>query len=59
MRQGDEKALCAGCFEWFVDRDLKCTGGHPYCVHCFPSIRVVHGTGAEKAVPSDMMRRRP
>lgn len=52
--------LCAGCLEWFAVRDLKVSNGHPYCVHCFPVIRVVRAdTGGEKRAAADMMRRRP
>lgn len=31
------QVLCAGCLEWFRPSELKCTGGHPYCVGCFPA----------------------
>lgn len=31
------QVLCAGCLEWFRPSELKCTGGHPYCVECFPA----------------------
>lgn len=33
---GFPQVLCAGCLEWFLPAQLKCTGGHPYCVDCFP-----------------------
>lgn len=39
------QVLCAGCLEWFKPTDLKCTGGHPYCVDCFP--RAVKGKAME------------
>lgn len=51
MRRGDEKALCSKCLEWFADRDLKTNNGHPYCVHCFPIIRVARGAGIEAPPP--------
>lgn len=54
------KILCAGCLEWFAVHALKVSNGHPYCVHCYPSMRVVRpDTKGERVVAADMMRRRP
>lgn len=53
------KILCAGCYDWFTVRDLKVSNGHPYCVHCFPAVRVVRHGGAEHTVMSDAMKKRP
>jgi formylmethanofuran dehydrogenase subunit E len=39
------QVLCAGCLEWFRSSELKCTGGHPYCIDCFP--RAVKGKAME------------
>jgi len=49
--------LCAGCLEWYPVRALKVNNGHPYCVRCFPNLRVVRAdTGGEVGTSASGIR---